>query len=271
MPIEYTAGSLLANEHKAQAVALACNTEGVMNTIQAIPFRDRYPRLQLDYQQACQTDPPLKLGDVFVWQSPEGMTIIQLAVMRDRFATLAPVEVIVRAYESMYQVVQEQGIQSIAMPPIGGGMGALNWSRVRRQLERVFKDYEGTIYIYMKETGDTHADSDFSEIDEGPEEEPVAQAARQDGGRRRRSGGRNNRDKRSSSSGNKRSSSEGSQRSGQSKSTSERSGASSSNSDEKSSGGRSKRRRGRGRGRGGRSRNKGSGGNSEGGGSSQQS
>ena len=151
MPIHYVEGDLLDNEHSANAFALAANPEGVMNTQLAVQFRGRYPRLYETYRDACADDPPrFQLGDALLWQG-SGVSVFKLGVYVNPYLTLADNDTIAQAFHEMRRLADEYSIERIAMPPVAGGIGNLNWNHARASLEAAFRDFAGELFVYMKQ------------------------------------------------------------------------------------------------------------------------
>jgi O-acetyl-ADP-ribose deacetylase (regulator of RNase III) len=48
----------------------------------------------------------------------------------------------------MRRQAEEHNIGSIAMPKIGAGYGGLSWKKIKRIVESVFHDWDGTVLIY---------------------------------------------------------------------------------------------------------------------------
>lgn len=154
MLIEYVAGDLFANQHHAKAFAIDCNTEGVMNTQMGIAFRQKYPLMYQEYLRRCEATPAeLKLGDTFLWQGSDGTLIFNLAIHTSRFYTIAQNNIVENAFREMRKIADAESIASIAMPPLGGGMGNLNWDKSRRALERAFGKWQGKLFVYTKGAG----------------------------------------------------------------------------------------------------------------------
>lgn len=152
MAIRYLAGDLFANEYEAKAFAQGCNIEGVMNTQVSLAFRDRYPAMFLEYERLCTADPPeLELGSIFAWEARDGKWIFNLAVHENRFYKIVSRKLLDRAFREMRQLAEEREIDSIAMPPIGAGMGGLYWGKARSTLERAFRGWKGTLSVYVKQ------------------------------------------------------------------------------------------------------------------------
>jgi len=149
MAIQYIVGEMFTNENRARAFAHNCNCEGVMNTQLAVQFRNRYPKMYEEYRRMCEAE-EYKPGDVFLWQARDGMWVFNVATMEDRFLKLANRKTLEKAFREMRKQAEENSIESIAMPPLGEGIGGLYWGRTRRLLERAFKGWDGTLYVYVK-------------------------------------------------------------------------------------------------------------------------
>jgi O-acetyl-ADP-ribose deacetylase (regulator of RNase III) len=152
MPIHYTSGELFNDDQRVDAYAYGCNCEGVMNTQVAVIFRNRYPRMFEEYRQKCELDPPeFELGDVFLWRGTDNIWVFNLAVHENEFALIASRQFINKAFLAMRRQAEENDIQSIAMPPIGAGIGGLSWGKAQRVLEHAFKGWKGQLYVYVKQ------------------------------------------------------------------------------------------------------------------------
>lgn len=152
MPIRYLTGDLLENENNAQAFAINCNCEGIINTIVGVQFKNRFPKMAEEYRQTCEADPPqFNPGDVFLWQGREGQWVFNVATQDDPYLKLTNRKALEKAFAEMRRLAEENQIESIAMPPVGAGIGGLNWHRARRIMERAFKGWKGTLYVYVKQ------------------------------------------------------------------------------------------------------------------------
>ena len=152
MPIQYLAGDLFSNPNSAKAFAIDANCDGVMNTVVSVQFRNRYPAMYDEYRRMCEADPrEFNPGDVFLWQARDGMWVFNVATTEDQFLKLAGKKALERAFAEMRKQAEANNITSIAMPPVGGGVGGLYWGRTRRIIERAFKGWKGTLFIYVKQ------------------------------------------------------------------------------------------------------------------------
>ena len=54
--------------------------------------------------------------------------------------------------------VKRLGIRSLAVPPLGCGLGGLDWERVRPMIERAFQELgDVRVLLFEPVTGGTHA------------------------------------------------------------------------------------------------------------------
>lgn len=153
MPIKYINEELFSNSEETpiRAYAYACNCEGQMNTQVSVVFRNRYPVLYQEYRQMCEAEPPeLNVGDCFAWQSREGVWIFSLAVHENMFCKVTSKRNVEQSFRNLREKLDAEEITSIAMPTIGGGIGALYWARARHALERAFRKWQGQINVYVK-------------------------------------------------------------------------------------------------------------------------
>ena len=61
-------------------------------------------------------------------------------------------EWVVEGLQNLSRVVQEKGIRSIALPPLGCGNGGLDWHEVRSEIERVLGPLEGVDVLVFEPT-----------------------------------------------------------------------------------------------------------------------
>ena len=152
MAIQYLEGDFITNPERAKALAYNCNCEGEMNTTFAVQFRNRYPQMYEEYRRLCEAN-EFRPGDVFLWQARDGMWVFNVATQDDKFLKLAGRRKLERAFTEMRKQAEENDINSIAMPPLGAGIGGLYWGKTRRLIERAFKGWKGTLYVYVKIPG----------------------------------------------------------------------------------------------------------------------
>ena len=151
MSIEFVEGDLFANAHNAQAFAHGCNCQGKMGAGIAVGFRERYPAMFARYHAMCKATPrEFNLGDAWFWKSdtPDLPSVFNLGTQERTFRGRASYEAIETALTAMRGIADREGIGRIALPRIGVGYGGLSWTKVRAIIERVFADWQGSLFVY---------------------------------------------------------------------------------------------------------------------------
>lgn len=149
--IEHVSGNLL--EAEAEALVNTVNTVGVMGKGIALQFRQAYPENYEAYRKACQRG-DVEPGRMFVYRTGKLTNprfIINFPTKRHwkGKAKLADVEA---GLVDLIRVVRDEGIQSIAVPPLGCGNGGLDWEVVRPLIEDAFEPLpEVRVLLYAPE------------------------------------------------------------------------------------------------------------------------
>lgn len=149
--ITFMGGDIFAPAAPVQAIAHGCNCRGVMGAGVALQMRSRYPQMYDFYRRKCKSIDPYRPGDVLLWKTPANsglpwvfnlMTQLDYGVHK---ATLPAVEI---CLAKMHSIADRVGVTSIAMPRIGAGLGGLPWQKVRSCVQKEFKDWTGTLYVF---------------------------------------------------------------------------------------------------------------------------
>jgi O-acetyl-ADP-ribose deacetylase (regulator of RNase III) len=115
-------GDLFAAQEPA--LAHGCNCSGVMAKGIAVGFRKRWPDMYRSYRERCLAG-EFKPGDVFTWR--EGDRVVFNLGTQGSWRTKATPDAIRRAVEGMVVDAKRLGIERIAMPRIGSGLGGMEW------------------------------------------------------------------------------------------------------------------------------------------------
>jgi O-acetyl-ADP-ribose deacetylase (regulator of RNase III) len=128
--IEFTRGDLLAAD--AEALVNAVNTAGVMGKGLALQFKRAYPRMFEEYRRACQAG-EVRLGTMHLFDTGTRLIVNFLTKGHWRAKSrLADVEL---GLEDLVRVLDEHEVKSVAVPPLGCGLGGLDWEDVRPRIE----------------------------------------------------------------------------------------------------------------------------------------
>lgn len=132
MNIEYRQGDLFA-QPDLKAIAHGVNCQGAMGKGIALQFKARWPDMYQEYATRCQLG-ALKVGDVFVWETPE-LTVYNLATQPD-WRHSATLDNIRKCTERMAFIAKRDGITRVGVPRIGAGLGGLAWIAVALEWEK---------------------------------------------------------------------------------------------------------------------------------------
>lgn len=136
------AGDLFQND--AQAIVNAVNCVGAMGKGLALVFKQRYPANYNAYRNACDNR-ALRPGGLVVFKQGEielpgkagPQWIVNLAT-KDDWRDPSRMAWITEGAGNLERWACEQGVESIACPALGAGLGGLYWPDVYREICRVF-------------------------------------------------------------------------------------------------------------------------------------
>jgi len=141
--LEYCRGNLL--EADAEALVNPINTHGVMGKGLALAFKNAFPENFRAYAQACQAG-QVTTGKMF--------TTEQLALLGPRWIINFPtkqhwrdpseLEWINQGLMDLRKVLAHNQISSVAIPPLGCGLGGLDWQLVKPRIEDALAELAST-------------------------------------------------------------------------------------------------------------------------------
>jgi len=132
--IRFTTGDILQAD--TEALINTVNCVGIMGRGIALQFKNAYPANFKAYEAACKRE-DVQPGRMFVFatgQLTNPRFIINFPTKR-HWRGKSRMEDIESGLVDLVRVIREYGIRSIAIPPLGSGLGGLNWSEVRRHIE----------------------------------------------------------------------------------------------------------------------------------------
>jgi O-acetyl-ADP-ribose deacetylase (regulator of RNase III) len=147
--IRYTTGNLLTAE--AEALVNTVNEVGVMGKGIALMFREAFPVNMQEYEEACKAG-NVHVGEMLVTENNAlvGPRWIINFPTKKHWRHPSKMEWIQSGLKDLARVIEEKGIRSIALPPLGCGQGGLEWQQVRPEIERALSSLEGVdILVYQ--------------------------------------------------------------------------------------------------------------------------
>lgn len=149
--IQEAHGNLL--EADADALVNTVNTVGVMGKGIALQFKRAYPANFDAYEKACRAG-RVQLGQIFTY--PTGQLSRPYYIFnfptKGHWRAKSRLEDIESGLQDLRRIVEELGIESIAVPPLGCGNGGLPWPSVRRLIHNALSEIPGvTVLLYPPE------------------------------------------------------------------------------------------------------------------------
>lgn len=136
--IEYKHGDILAEE--ADALVNSVNCVGVMGRGVALQFKHAFPANFKAYEAACRRG-EVEPGRMFVFETgqlTQPRYIINFPTKR-HWRGKSRIEDVEAGLEALAKEIQRRGIRSIALPPLGSGLGGLEWAELRPRIERALR------------------------------------------------------------------------------------------------------------------------------------
>ena len=150
--IEFRTGNIL--EAEAEALVNTVNCVGIMGRGIALQFKKAFPPNFKAYAAACKRN-EVQPGRMFVFErgrldSPR--YIINFPTKRhwQGASKFADIETGLKA---LREEVRSLGIQSIALPPLGSGLGGLNWLDVRSAITSALSDLPDVAITVFEPSG----------------------------------------------------------------------------------------------------------------------
>ncbi|WP_020468104.1 type II toxin-antitoxin system antitoxin DNA ADP-ribosyl glycohydrolase DarG [Zavarzinella formosa] len=144
--IRHAEGNLLDSD--AEALVNTVNEIGVMGKGIALAFRDAFPDNTSEYAAACHRH-DVHVGQMFVTRTNALMGpkwIINFPTKK-HWRHPSRLEWIREGLADLARVIEENGIKSIALPPLGCGNGGLNWPDVSREITAALDNLLGVDVI----------------------------------------------------------------------------------------------------------------------------
>lgn len=147
--IEYKSGNIL--EEDAEALVNSVNCVGIMGRGIALQFKNAFPNNFKAYAAACKRG-DVQPGRMFVFVTENlgnPRYIINFPTKRHwrSRSRLADIEA---GLETLVDEVRSRGIRSVALPPLGSGLGGLDWADVRPRIERALSELTDTTIVVFE-------------------------------------------------------------------------------------------------------------------------
>ncbi len=147
--IRFKTGDILAED--AEALVNTVNCVGVMGRGVALQFRKAFPENFRAYAKAC-AHREVRPGRMFVFETgalTNPRFIINFPTKR-HWRGNSRIEDIDAGLQDLATVLREYKIRSVAVPPLGSGLGGLAWRTVRPRIVQALRDVDALDVILFK-------------------------------------------------------------------------------------------------------------------------
>ena len=156
--IRFTTGDILAED--AEALVNTVNCVGVMGRGIALQFKKAFPENFRVYAKACERG-EVQPGRMFVFETgalTNPRYIVNFPTKR-HWRGNSRIEDIQAGLKDLVTVIRERDIRSIAVPPLGAGLGGLEWSDVRPRIEKALHGVDDLQVVVFEPRGAPAAES----------------------------------------------------------------------------------------------------------------
>ncbi len=156
--IEITRGNILKAD--AEALVNTVNCVGHMGKGIALQFKKAYPPNDEAYRKACNAK-EVKPGRMFVYETGSLLNpkyIINFPTKR-HWRGPSRMEDVKAGLKALNKEVRERGIKTIAIPPLGCGLGGLDWNEVRPRIEQAFAELPEVKVLLFEPLGTPEANT----------------------------------------------------------------------------------------------------------------
>lgn len=149
--IKFVKGNLF--EAQVDAFVNTVNCVGAMGKGIALQFKQAFPENFRQYYNACKRK-EIKIGNTYITEnaSSEFPKYIINFPTKDHWRDPSNIEFVNKGLEDLKVQIYKLDIKSIAIPPLGSGLGGLSWDLVRESIEKHLSVL-GNVEIFVYEPG----------------------------------------------------------------------------------------------------------------------
>jgi O-acetyl-ADP-ribose deacetylase (regulator of RNase III) len=152
MALEYCIGDIL--EADAEALVNSVNCVGAMGRGIALQFKKAWPENFKAYAAACRRG-EVQPGKLLVFETGKLTNpryIINFPTKR-HWRGKSRIEDIEAGLQSLVEEIRRLGLHSVALPPLGCGLGGLHWPDVRSRIEQALAELPDVHILVFEPTG----------------------------------------------------------------------------------------------------------------------
>lgn len=150
--MKFVAGNIL--DAKVDALVNTVNTAGVMGKGLALQFKKAFPANCKAYEAAAK-EGAVEIGKMFVFEAG-GIVLPRYIInfpTKRHWRSPSKLEYIEAGLRDLLAVIRDRKIRSLAIPPLGAGLGGLAWGDVRPLIERALGDLSDVDVLVFEPKG----------------------------------------------------------------------------------------------------------------------
>ena len=150
--IRYKEGDILSED--VEALVNTVNCVGVMGRGIALQFKKAFPNNFKAYEVVCKRN-QLQPGEVFVYETgtlTNPRYVINFPTKR-HWRGKSRMEDIETGLAALTLEIETRNIRSIAIPPLGSGLGGLAWAEVRPRIEEALAELDDVDVVIYEPRG----------------------------------------------------------------------------------------------------------------------
>ena len=144
--INYVIGDIINDN--SQCLVNTVNLEGYMGKGIAYQFKLKYPLNEQAYVKACK-DKSISIGNIFIFK--ENDKLIANFPTKNEWRKPSEYEYIEKGLIDLSEKISSYAIKSIAIPPLGCGLGGLQWGKIKLMIEKYLTPISNNILIKIYE------------------------------------------------------------------------------------------------------------------------
>lgn len=164
--IEFKKGDILHED--AEALVNTVNCVGIMGRGIALQFKNAYPENFKSYVAACERN-EVQPGQMLIFKTgrlTNPKYIINFPTKR-HWRGKSRIEDIDAGLVALANEIRSRNIHSIAIPPLGSGLGGLDWSNVRPRIEKSLRSLDN-VKVVIFEPAASSDDTRFNHSSDAP-------------------------------------------------------------------------------------------------------
>lgn len=141
--VKFTSGNMFDTQWKI--LVNTVNTQGIMGKGVALETKKRFPEIMSSYKNACRRG--MRGGDIHIY--PTGNQYIVNFATKEDWRNPSTYEWIQKGLYNLKNWLDKLSeAQKVVLPPLGCGNGGLDFKKVKKMIEKTFKNSKHEIVVY---------------------------------------------------------------------------------------------------------------------------